>query len=215
MTAPDDTELASRRVELEQAVFRRVRQIVADQPHSEDPEYLEGLRTAIRAILDSIMREDELGEVHDALPAVLRQTRRDARAGMRLEVVLRRYFAGYALLSEFARYGTGPVDSAPDDAMRRPHKVQALCLDNLIAAVAEEHRRETERMRRSPVQRRAQVVRQLLAEEPCDGLDADYDLNGWHLGLIVRGASSDKAVWALANALDRSLLSVPQGDGTV
>ena len=79
-----------------------------------------------------------------------------ARNCVSLDVVLRRYLAGYCMLTEF-------VFEAADDA-ELPAGVlqplltgQAVVFDRLLEAVSEEHGREVSRLPRSTSERRGQA----------------------------------------------------------
>jgi sugar diacid utilization regulator len=72
---------------------------------------------------------------------------------------------------------------------------------------------ELERIRRSPAQRVAERVQRLLAgDSPADAAGLDYELDTWHLGLVVTGSRPDVAARTLSAGLSRQLLVVPQGN---
>jgi hypothetical protein len=58
-------------------------------------------------------------------------------------------------------------------------------------------------------------VRQLLAGETIDTPELAYDLDGWHVGIVVTGRQASDAVRELATALGRPLLLVQGDDGVV
>jgi len=108
--------------------------------------------------------------------------------------------------------------------LRQMSRAQAGLLDQLVIGVTREHVAELQRAGRSREQRLFERVRLLLAGgDPGDSvsrgdvgdLDLDYDLEGEHLGLIARGAGCEEAVRSLAHALDRRVLCVAPGAGTV
>jgi hypothetical protein len=71
---------------------------------------------------------------------------------------------------------------------------------------------ELERMRRSPAQRLAERVERLLAgDAPADAAGLDYELDAWHLGLVVTGSRPDVAARTLGTGLSRQLLVVQRG----
>src|SRR6187397_1897249 len=94
--------LRDRRGETEKALLTRVYGI-ADTSGIGDPEYAEGLRVAISTALEygltAIERGDDLPL--PTPPVLLIQARTAARIGISLDTVLRRYFAGYALLGDY------------------------------------------------------------------------------------------------------------------
>ena len=80
--------------------------------------------------------------------------------------------------------------------------------DRMLQMVTEEYSRERERLLRSTEQRRFHLVRELLDGKPVDGASLDYDLDAWHVGVVVWGPGAGQAAHALAGALGRQLLLV-------
>jgi hypothetical protein len=67
-------------------------------------------------------------------------------------------------------------------------------------------------------QRRAEIVRRLLARDPVNAEELGelgYELDAWHLGVIATGADVEKYVRHLAAGLGAELLSIPHGVETV
>jgi hypothetical protein len=224
MTLPDAAmsaviaRLYSRRVELERAIVRRVPEIVRDRSHPEDSEYASGLRAAIASVVEYALVGIGQGEEWSGpIPsAAVAQAQRAARIGVSLDIVLRRYFAGYALVWDFvleeAARGGLPEHG---DSLRRAQMRHASLLDRLLVAVSNQYDREIERTRRSPELRRAELVLKLLAGGYADSAQVGYELDAWHLGLIATGKNPRGAVRDLAVALDRELLAVSRGEQTV
>jgi hypothetical protein len=208
------TSLAARRAEIEQAVLSRV-YAVADPSDSQDPEYIEGVRTASSAALDYALAVIELGEERSPpLPHVLlAQARLAARNGVGLDTVMRRYSAGYVLLSDFL------VEEAERSGMRGSDLQRLLrsqgSLDRLLAAIGEEYAREEGERPGSRDDRRAERIERLLAGELLDTSGLGYDFEGSHLGLIAKGSGAEKALRDLAADLDRRLLAVRREEDTV
>jgi len=75
--------------------------------------------------------------------------------------------------------------------------------------VTEEYAGERERMLRGEEERRRLLVSEILAgaDVNVDGLD--YDLDGWHVGLIVQGPESSRVTDELARIVDRRPLRAP------
>jgi len=94
--------LRDRLPELRSAVATRV-YAIADPHEVSDPAYLEGLNAALAAAVDYRLAVLEVGERRaPAVPEVLlAQARLDARDGVALETLLRRYFAGNSLVGDF------------------------------------------------------------------------------------------------------------------
>jgi PucR C-terminal helix-turn-helix domain/GGDEF-like domain len=205
-------------VELERAILSRVREIVPDRSHREDPEYAFGLRGAIASIVDYALVGAGQGEEWSApIPsAALAQAQRAARIGISLDTVLRRYIAGYALVWDFvmeeaARGGL----LGQGDSLRRVQLRHASLLDRLIVAVSDQYSREVARAARSPERRRTELVLRLLAGGHADSAELNYEVDAWHLGVIATGKNAGGAVRELATALDRELLPVSRGEETV
>jgi hypothetical protein len=210
--------LYSRRAELERAILGRVREIVHDPQHLEDPEYVFGLRAAIASIVEYALVGFEQGEEWSGpIPsAALAQAQRAAYTGISLDTVLRRYIAGYALVWDFV------LDEAARDglvghenSLRDVQRTHASLLDRLIIAVADEYSREVERAGRSPERRRAELALRLLAGRHADLAELGYELEAWHLGVIATGKRAKGTVRDLSVTLDRELLLVSRAEGTV
>lgn len=206
--------LRGRLAEVEDAIFARVRTL-AEPEVEEDPEYVAGLRATIAESLefglDHIERgEDWTGPIPSTAAA---QARRSARAGVRLDTVLRRYAAGDRLLGDFIM---DEADRFPSQALRQVLRDNGPQVDRLMAAVATEYMDEVGRMKRSPTQRLAERVQRLVAgEAPADVGSFDYAFEAWHLGMIVKGGRAEADVRTLATRLDCRVLAVPRGSGIV
>lgn len=203
--------LRARSGEIEDTVFNRVLKMAAVS-EGEDPEYRAYLRATVAEAIDYALLGIERGEDWEGtIPeAAAVQARRAARNGVKLDAILRRYAAGDRIVGEFV------VDEAvhlPNEAMRHLMRVQGPHVDRMMASVATEYMDELERIRRSPAQRIAERVQRLLAaDSPVDAAGLDYELDAWHLGLVVTGARPDVAARTLAAGLNRQSLVVPQAD---
>ncbi|HXR30982.1 MAG TPA: helix-turn-helix domain-containing protein [Solirubrobacterales bacterium] len=203
--------LRARLDEIEDAIFLRV-QALSPEKETEDPEYRAGIRASVAEgvnyALISIEQGEDWAEPVPSLIAV--QARRSARSGVGLDTVLRRYAAADRLLAEFI---TEEASGIPTAALRQVLRVQGPQVDRVMAAVAAEYMSELELMRRSPAQRMAERVQRLLAgDSPVDAADLGYELEGWHLGLVVTGSRADVAARTLAAGLSRPVLVVLRGD---
>ncbi len=208
--------LRSKRSEIEEAVLARVF-AVTDPAASTDPSYLDGLRGAVTSALDCAIAAIDGTEPQPVpIPAeLLTQARQAARSDVGLEVVLRRYFAGYTLLSDFLIKEVEAGDLLGAEEFHRLSRAQAELFDRMIDAVSTEHRRESEARSRSRHQRRVECVEQLLDGELADTSELDYDLHAWHLGLVAQGTGMGEAIRDLAERLDRRPLVLPRGEGIV
>jgi PucR C-terminal helix-turn-helix domain len=208
----------ARRDELVRAIFMRVRSDAFERTGEKDTEYLAGLRGAVAGVVDYALEGVECGEGWSGpVPVVAcEQARRAARMGVSLETVLRRYVVGHTLLEEFVME-EAERGGLPDErgVLRGALRAQALVLDRLLVAITSEYEDELARAGRSPEQRRYELVRGLLAGERVDSAGLGYDLGGGHVGLIVKGVGAREVLRALAVELDRRLLCVECGEGTV
>ena len=200
--------LRGRREEIVQATLTRVHAI-ADPTKSADPAYADGLRVAVGAAIDYGLAVLSRGEERPPpIPAALLvQTRMAARNRVGLDTVLRRYFAGYMMLTDFLVQEVQAAE-LPGMLFRRMMQDQAGIFEQLLAAVIEEHSREQDRRLESAEQLRGERVRRLLAGELLDTAGLAYDFDCAHLGLIAAGSGAEREIRALASKFDRSLLLV-------
>lgn len=206
--------LRTRCDELEQAALSKAR-TVSDDPQSRQAEYAAGLRRAIGAALDSALEVLEGRKAEQAaIPATLLvQARLAARAGVGLDVVIRRYAAGHALLDDAiaAELAAGGSSTAGD--LRRLLREQAVLFDRAVEAVSEEYRAEAGRQR-APMRRQTLLVHRHLAGELVDPAELPYDFGAWHIGAVASGSGAEPVLSSLAAKLDRRLLLVEGSDDT-
>ena len=202
------SRLRERQPEIQAAVATRVYSI-ADPHDVADPAYLQGLDTALAAAVDHRLAVLEVGERHaPAVPAVLlAQARLDARDGVPLDTVLRRYFAGNALFGDFLVEEAERAE-VPRSDLRRLLAAQATLGDQLLAAISAEHAREAKTWPTSAAERRRECVKSLLAGELVDHSRLGYDLDAHHLALMAKGEEAPEVMRVLAGKLDRRLLAV-------
>jgi hypothetical protein len=206
-------KLRARSGEIEDALVAHV-QALSEDAEGDDPDYRAGLRATVAESLDYALQGIERGDTWEGtMPAAAAaQARRAARSGVPLETVLRRYAAGDRLVGEFI------IDEAAGMSHEQTRQIlrsQGPHVDRLMAAVAAEYVEELELLRRSPSQRRAERVQRLLSgNAPAEIGWLDYELDAWHLGLIVTGPRPDVAARTLAAGLGRRPLVVARGDET-
>jgi len=201
--------LRERLPEIQTAVATRV-YAIADPHEVADPAYVEGLKAALAAAVEYRLAVLEAGERRaPAVPEVLlAQARLDARDGVPLETVLRRYFAGNSHFGDFLVEEAERAE-VPSATVRSLLREQATLGDRLLAAVSAEHAREAaSRPSRSAVERRREIVKRLLAGELVDHAEIEYDFDDQHLALMAKGEGAEAAMRALAERLDRRLLIV-------
>jgi PucR C-terminal helix-turn-helix domain/GGDEF-like domain len=205
--------LRSRCGEIEQTMLARV-YAVSDPAAVNDPEYVAGLKDAVSTALDYGLSAIEWGEARSSSvpPALLAQARQAARNGVSLDTVLRRYFAGYTLLGDFVVQEAN-CEPLGVDAIHRLGRDQAASFDRLLGAVTAEYARESEDRLGSAEERRVERVRRLLAGHLLDTSQLGYELDAWHLGVLVSGPGAAEAIRDFATALDRYLLLIRGGEG--
>jgi PucR C-terminal helix-turn-helix domain/GGDEF-like domain len=202
------SRLRERLPEIQAAIATRI-YAISDPHEVADPAYLQGLEAALAAAIDYRIAVLEVGErqAPSVPPVLLAQARLDARDGVPLDTVLRRYFAGSALFGDFLVEEAERAE-VPNSALRRLLGAQATLGDRLVEAVSEEHVRERKSWPNSTAERRRECVKSLLAGELVDRSELGYDLDAHHLALMARGEGSREVVGVLAAKLDRRLLAV-------
>ena len=207
--------LRARLPEVQAAIATRV-YAISDPREVADLAYLGGLNAALAAAIEYRLAVLEAGERGaPAVPAVLlAQSRLDARDGVPLDTVLRRYLAGNALFGDFL------VEEAerarvPGSVLRGLLAAQATLSDRLIAAVSAEHVRESSSRPSSAAERRRECVKALLRGELVDHSDLRYDLDAQHLAVMAKGNGVKELMRELASRLDRRLLAVRREESPV
>ncbi len=150
------------------------------------------------------------------IPTVLfAQARQAARSGIALDVVLRRYFAGYTLFCSFVMRVAEEGAPLQSPVVHRVLHALATALERLLDEIAAEYVREKGDRRRPAERRQLESVKRLLAGEPVDTAQLAYELDDWHVGVIARGEQAVSTLRDLAEAADRRLLLArPQGETT-
>lgn len=212
--------LRSRRAEVAEAIYASIPASGLDVAVDDDAEYQAGRVAATAAIveysLDAIERGEEWGPIP---PALVEQTRRTARMGVRPGVLVRLYLAGHRRFMDFIREEVGWSGYTDQEAVfEHLRATYHSLLEHIIASVEHEHDQERERLTLSPEQRRIKLVRRLLVEDvdPAEHKELDYDVGAsWHLGVIANGVEGAEILRGLKLARGQKLLLVPGDDGTV
>jgi PucR C-terminal helix-turn-helix domain/GGDEF-like domain len=181
-------------------------------PREAGAEYALGLREAVSAAVDYGL--DTIAGEAGAVPDVLvEQARSAARNGVSLDTVLRRYLAGYTLLCDHVLSEAERTGDQNDRDLRQALRAQSAQLDRLLAVVTDAYTTEVADRHTTVERRNAERVRCLLDGDLVDAADLNYELDGWHLGLVSAGPSATRAIRELAALLDRRLLlALPGGD---
>jgi PucR C-terminal helix-turn-helix domain len=208
--------LRARHGELVPAILARVQGDAFDHAGGHDAEYVAGLHAAVAAAVEYALQGIEHGEhwTGPIPPAAAQQARRAARVGVSLDIVLRRYVLGSALLGE---YILEEADRGERKALRGALRAQAAALDRMLRVVTAAYADEQSRTQRSPERRRFEGVRTLLDDPTRQYPQLDYELDAWHLGLIATGGRAADLLreLAAASAAGHRLLSVQPTERSV
>jgi PucR C-terminal helix-turn-helix domain/GGDEF-like domain len=203
--------------EIGKAIYAHVSPLAeAVEREDDDPEYAEGRRVAIAELVECalVSLEQPPGQLGPSVPLeAAMQARRAARKGVSLGTVIRRYVAGEKLL---ARFVMEVGDDLPAQELWSILASQAPPFDALLEVVTSEYTDEVARIERFPRLRLRRCVDALLAGHSFVRTpDLGYDLDAWHLGVILTGIRPEVAVHSLATALGSRPLVVPRDDGVV
>jgi PucR-like helix-turn-helix protein/diguanylate cyclase with GGDEF domain len=209
--------LGARRPEIEAATLTRIMAVPDASPVAN---YTEAFRTAITAALDFALTEiGSTGRDPAPIPVeLLMQTRVAARNSVELDTVLRRYFASYTLFSDFLIEEASRAPEIEGAALGSLLRSQAALFDRMLAAIAEEYRREATRPS-STDQRRAALVQRLLVGELLDpsilSAEFSYELDQFHLGATAFGIEATSALREAGRSLDLRTMVVRRGEDSV
>src|SRR3954451_1437927 len=206
----------AQRDEIESAIWLSVRDI-ADPADTAETSYLSGLRSAITAAVDY-----GLGAIGSPPPSppepvpvnLLTQARRAARNAVGLEVILRRYTAGYRLLTDRIIAEAASAEIGLHD-LRAALSALSHRLDCVVAAVSEEYGREAEEQARTGHERRSVILHRLIRGETLDTSELDYDFEGYHLAIVASGQELEESLDVLLRKIDRRrLVASPDSHST-
>jgi hypothetical protein len=192
------------REDLHREILGRIESI-SDPRVPTDPDYAAGTRGAVFAALDyaTALLENDESQPPPVPEAVLLHARLAARSGVALATVLRRYMAGFSLLSEVALREVKMADADRNRLLL----VLSMHLDFLLARIGEDYSVELESRRRSIPTRRAEAIQLLLAGMPAARSEIAHDWDAWHVGLVGVGSNVKEDLrLCFANAPGRLLL---------
>lgn len=206
--------LRARLDEVEEEVLATVR-AVSGRTGRADPEYAAGERNAVAAALDYAIVGVEHASEERSRPipvAVAEQARRAARSGIALDTLLRSFMAGDRRVGEFI---LEEGEDLPAHVVRQIMRATGERVERLVDSVSNEYAGEAERIQRSPNQRLAAWVQELLdGAKPPVVAEHDYRFSAWHLGMIALGPGVEHEAGALAARLEAKALIVPRPDNT-
>jgi len=197
--------LRARQSELEEEILGGMSYAMRDPLSGQDAEYVAAQRAAVASALDyaldALERDPERSEAVPA--AVIEQVQRSARHAISLDTVLCFYVAARELLGDIV---SAEAEHCTDEGPRHVQVTLGSLLQQLVPVIASAYQSEVERLRRSPQQRRAARVRRLLNGERVDPAPLGYDLNGWHVAMIVSGSGAKNAISRLEELARRALI---------
>jgi hypothetical protein len=198
----------------------RMRDEAPDFDTASRPELGEGLRGScygnIRAALQAL-GDDRQPPRHSPAEA-MDVARATARADIALEPLLHTYRIGHAVVLErfFAFIEELGLSSAQrHSATLIGSKYLFAYVDRVVGEVSAEYTVERERVSRSSIQRRVQLVRDVLGGATIDSTELGYRLEQEHLAVVATGPAADASLRDLASRLERHLLTVAMTDDTV
>lgn len=146
------------------------------------------------------------------------EVRATARAGVSLDTLLHTYRIGHAVVLESAIdcIGLMDLDSASRHAaLTIGSRYLFAYVDALSAGITQEYTAERDRLMRTGVQRRVQLIREILEGANISGGELGYDLEGEHLAVIASGPDSESYLTTLQDELSRDLLSMAVSEETI
>jgi hypothetical protein len=205
--------------ELVETLLPRTRAEVPEFDIGSRPELRDAERASIygniRAVLGALAGDRAQP---DAPAEAMEEARLTARAGVPLESLLHTYRVGHAVIWE--RSLDIAEELAPDPRSR--HAVLKIgsrwlfsYVDSIAAHITKEYTRERDRIMRSSIERRVQLVRDVLDGASIDAGELGYDLDAEHLALVVQGSHAEAWIDELAGRLHRRALTIAVSDQVV
>jgi hypothetical protein len=189
--------LRARRDEIVQAINSRIEAREAVPLTGEDVECQVERKAVVADVVDYSLSALEHGsKAAVSIPLeLLARTRSAARGGLSLETVVCRHVAAHKILSGFV---VAEANRLSTTSLRQVLDIHGAQLEDLVRAAMAEYLVEQGRLTRSPEEALIERVDRLLANEPVDTTEIDYDFAGWHLGIVMIGGGSSDAIRALA-----------------
>jgi PucR C-terminal helix-turn-helix domain/GGDEF-like domain len=205
--------------ELVATLLTRTRAEVPDFDVGSRPELRDAERASIYGNMRAVLGALGGDRIQPHAPAeAIEEARITARAGVPLEALLHTYRVGHAVVWERA---LDVVEELALDARSR-HAVLRIgshwlfaYVDAIAGHVTKEYIRERDRIMRSSIERRVQLVRDILHGATIDAGELGYDLDAVHLALVVQGPEAETWLSELSGQLDRRLLTIAVSDQVV
>lgn len=206
--------------DLVETMLVRMRDEAPDFDMAARPELADGLRAScygnVRVALQALGGDRQ--PPRNSPAEALNEARTTARADVALEPLLHTYRIGHAVVLErfFALIEELNLSPAQrHSATLIGSKYLFAYVDRVVGEVSEEYTAERERVFRSSIQRRGQLVRDVLGGASIDGAELGYRLEQEHLAVVATGPAADASLRDLARRLERQLLTVAMTDDTV
>ena len=201
-----ESRLRERRSELERSAFALVQSVV-DPADATDSTYAIGLRAALAAALDYGLEAIAAPDAEPGpVPAAMRsQARLAARNGVSLDTVIRRYNSGHAFLADTLLQEAVEAGASAAE-VKASLRSLAAHYDRILAAVGEEHGRQSEAVALDPSRRRVELLRLLLAGQLNEAPDLPYEFDAHHLALVTSGPAASEALKQFGRHYDHRLL---------
>ena len=199
--------------EIEEAVVARIQNLGLDIPPL-DAEGLAGVRPTARESLNTMIDSYEQGDDWEVAlpPAAVTQIRYLTRKGASLESLMRIVAMMGSVLIDVLFQKLDDRDAQA--ALQYMATWQNRNLDKLMTSFAAEYTAELERIDQSPTRELGKQVKRLLEGQPGDAKALEYQLDGFHIGLIAIGERVDLVSRRLAETLGCDLLIVPNTEDT-
>lgn len=208
--------LRARQGEIEEAALSRIAK--ATDMEVDDGVYPYGLQCVVRSALRYGYEalERPRGEVERAPVQLLEAARKEARQNTPLDVILRGYLAGQALLADYVADEAGKDESIQGLELHRVLRSLPLYAGHLLEEVSAEYTQE--QRKRSALSNRGRLaseVRRMLSGSPLDTSTVNYDFGLIHTAAVAVGADAAEVLRAVAAAGGHRLLLVAGDDDGV
>ncbi len=205
--------------ELVATMLPRMRAEVPDFDVGSRPELRDAERASIYGNIHAVLRALGGDRMQPDAPAeAIEEVRVTARAGVPLESLLHTYRVGHAVVWERT---LDIVEELALDARSRHAALRIgshwlfAYVDAIAGQVTKEYTHERDRIMRSSIERRVQLVRDILDGATIDTGELGYELDAEHLGVVVQGTEAEAWLDELSNRLHHRLLTIAVSDRVV
>jgi hypothetical protein len=186
-----------------------------EEAPTRDVEYRQGLREAVALGVEfgvTLLIKGTESKLHFPI-ALVTQARLAARQRVPLEMVIRRYIAGKAVLGDFMFQESATIGIQDHKLLRNALASQEAAFDQLLKQVTDEYGRERDRSTRQP--QRLNHIQRLLAGEMTESSLLNYDFDCHHLAVVAGSPEARPAIQQMAAATGSRVLTVDSDHGEV